>query len=153
MAVRFPPASAASEPGTCETDWLRARSSSPSSQLFLKTLKDDGCAVLCVRRAPVLQSIAADHGTVGPVATAKLSTVDQRNRLPDNIQAMPLALAKRFKVLVLCLPIAAACVVVQAVTGEHGWIAFSAYMTALYLVIRVSARYGFHIPRRQNQAR
>ena len=62
---------------------------------------------------------------------------------------MPLALAKRFKVLALCLPIVAACVVVQAVTGKHGWIAFFAYIGALYLVIRISANYGFHFPRQR----
>lgn len=62
---------------------------------------------------------------------------------------MKLALAERFKVLVLILPVVAALAVVLALTGKHGWIAFSAFIVALFLVMKIGANYGFHFPRQK----
>lgn len=60
--------------------------------------------------------------------------------------AMNLALAKRFKLLVVLLPIVAALKVVLVLTGKHGWIAFSAFIATLWLVLKISADYGFRFP-------
>jgi hypothetical protein len=56
---------------------------------------------------------------------------------------MPLALANRFKALVLILPVVAALSVVLYVTGRHGWAAFLAFIAALWLVLKIAAHYGF----------
>lgn len=56
---------------------------------------------------------------------------------------MPLALANRFKALVLALPVAAVLSVVLYVTGKHGWAAFVAFIAALWLVLKIGAHYGF----------
>ena len=60
---------------------------------------------------------------------------------------MKLALKQRFKTLLLCLPVVAVLIAVFAVTGKHGWIAFSAFIAAFYFIVRISAKQGFHIPR------
>lgn len=59
---------------------------------------------------------------------------------------MPLALANRFKALVVALPVVAVLSAVLYVTGKHGWAAFVAFIAAFWLVLKIGAHYGVHIP-------
>ena len=72
-----------------------------------------------------------------------LFRLPRHGRVRDNIPAMPLALANRFKALVLILPIVAALSVVLYVTGRQGWVPFVAVIAALWLVLQIGAHYGF----------
>jgi hypothetical protein len=62
---------------------------------------------------------------------------------------MPLALANRFKALVVALPVVAVLSVVLYVTGKHGWAAFVAFIAALWVVLKIGAHYGFSISRQK----
>jgi hypothetical protein len=55
---------------------------------------------------------------------------------------MPLALANRFKALVVALPVVAVLIVVLYVTGKHGWAAFIAFIAALWVVLKIRDHYG-----------
>jgi hypothetical protein len=80
---------------------------------------------------------------------APFRLIPKHGRGRDNILAMPLALANRFKVLVLALPIVAALSAVLYVTGRHGWAAFVAFIAALWLVLKIGAHYGLRISRQK----
>jgi uncharacterized membrane protein YjdF len=56
---------------------------------------------------------------------------------------MPLALANRFKALVVALPVVAVLFAVLYVTGKHGWAAFVAFIGAVWLLLMIGAHYGF----------
>ena len=56
---------------------------------------------------------------------------------------MPLALANRFKALLLILPVVAVLSAVLYATGRQGWVAFVAVIAALWLVLQIGACYGF----------
>ena len=62
---------------------------------------------------------------------------------------MPLALANRFKALILALPVAAVLAAVLYVTGKHGWAAFVAFIAALWLVLKIGAHYGFRFSKQK----
>ena len=55
---------------------------------------------------------------------------------------MPLALASRFKALIVALPVAAVLAAVLYVTGKHGWAAFVAFIAALWIVLEIRDHYG-----------
>ncbi len=71
----------------------------------------------------------------------------KHGRVHDKILAMPLALANRFKALVVALPVVAVLFAVLYVTGRHGWAAFVGFIAALWLVLKIRAHYGFHFLR------
>jgi hypothetical protein len=55
---------------------------------------------------------------------------------------MPLALTKRFKALVVALPVVAVLAAVLYVTGRRGWAAFVAFIAALWIVLEIRDHYG-----------